>query len=96
MGILGEGMKVFAPHSERFIKKEGPLKIYNKMNENVAADLGIPFIDVRKVFLKKIPFYQLCYKHCVTYDGEHENDRGTIILAKMFSDVVSAWLTTSP
>lgn len=96
MGILGEGMKVFAPKSERFKKKEGPLKIYNKMNEDAAADLGIPFINVRKAFLKKVPFYQLCYKHCVTFDGEHQNDRGAIIIAKMFSDVISAWLTSSP
>lgn len=88
-------MKLFAPHSERFIKKEASLKIYNSMNEDVAAHFGIPFINVRKAFLNKIPFYQLCYKHCVTYDGEHENERGTIIVAKLFSDVLSAWLTSS-
>ena len=93
-GILGEGAKLFAPHSERFIKKEMMLESYNSINENIASTFRIPFIDVRKAFLNKIPFYQLCYKYCVTYDGEHENERGTVVIGKLFADVLSKWLTS--
>lgn len=93
--MLGEGIRLFAPNSDRFFKKENMLNAYNIMNEDVANSLNIPFIDVRKAFLAKIPFYQLCYKNCVTADGEHENNRGTIIVAKLFSDVLSKWLTSA-
>jgi hypothetical protein len=93
-GVLGEGARLFAPNSDRFFKKEKMLNAYNLMNEEVADGLNIPFIDVRKAFLAKIPFYQLCYKHCVTQDGEHENNRGTVIVAKLFSDALSKWLTS--
>lgn len=95
VGVLGEGKKLFAPHSDRFIQKESMLNTYNKFNENIANTMGVPFIDVRKAFLSKVPFYQLCYKHCVTYDGEHENNRGADIVAKLFADSLSYWLTSS-
>ena len=95
IGILGEGAKLFAPRSERFNNKERMLKIYNSMNENIAKSFSIPFIDVRRTLSKKIPFFQLCYKNCVTYDGEHSNERGALVIAKLFAEVLSKWLTSS-
>jgi hypothetical protein len=92
-GVLGEGVKLFAPNSDRFIKKEAMLNSYNSINQDVASALGVPFINVRKQFLEKVPFYQLCYKNCITVDGVHENERGALIVAKLFSDVLSTWLT---
>lgn len=71
------------------------LKLYNSMNENIARSFSIPFIDVRRTLSKKIPFFQLCYKNCVTYDGEHSNERGALVIAKLFAEVLSKWLTSS-
>ena len=94
-GILGEGKKLFAPYWEsRYKHKEPMLNDYNLMNEAVATQYHIPFINVRDAFLEYVPFYQLCYSKCVTYDGEHENARGTVIVAKLFSDVLSGWLSS--
>lgn len=92
-GVLGEGAKLFAPNSDRFIKKEAMLNSYNSINQDIASALHIPFINVRKKFLEKVPFYQLCYKNCITVDGVHENERGALIVAKLFSDILSTWLT---
>jgi hypothetical protein len=69
------------------------LNYYNMMNEHVAVQYNIPFINVRSAFLAAVPFYQLCYSKCVTFDGEHENNRGTIIVAKLFSQVLAGWLS---
>ena len=94
-GVLGEGRKLFKPSgSTRFIQKEGMLNDYNTMNEIVATKYHIPFINVRQAFLDYIPFYQLCYSKCVTFDGEHENERGTVIVAKLFSATLSEWLSS--
>lgn len=94
-GVLGEGMMLFAPSgSARFQHKESMLNDYNLMNELVATKYHIPFINVRQAFLEYIPFYQLCYSRCVTFDGEHENERGTVIVAKLFSATLSDWLSS--
>ena len=94
-GVLGEGKKLFKPsESARFKHKEGMLNDYNTMNEVVATKYHIPFINVRQAFLEYIPFYQLCYSKCVTFDGEHENERGTVIVAKLFSATLSEWLSS--
>jgi hypothetical protein len=68
------------------------LNDYAKMNEELAGEYGIPYIDVRKAFLEAIPFHQLYYRGCVTYDGEHLNARGMKIVAKLFVSTVQQWL----
>ena len=95
-GVLGEGKKLFAPYwQSRFQYKEDMLDTYNQMNELVASDYHIPFINMRQAFLDASPFYQLCYSKCVTFDGEHVNARGTDIVAKLFSATLSEWLSSS-
>lgn len=34
----------------------------------------------------------LILKHCVTYDGEHENEYGTLIVADLMSKTLFEWL----
>ena len=65
------------------------------MNQEIAAEYGISFIDVRKAFTDAIPFHQLYYRGCVTYDGEHLNARGMKIVAKLFVSTLTQWLTKS-
>lgn len=91
-GVLGEGHRYFAPKEDRFHNKEVMLDWYTTLNKETAASLDVPYIDVRQAFLDFIPSYQLCYSLCVTYDGEHENDRGTVIVAKLFAQSLSTWL----
>ena len=91
-GVLGEGHKFFAPKPGRFHNKEAALNWYTTLNKETAASLDVPYIDIRQAFLDFIPSYQLCYSLCVTYDGEHENNRGTIIVAKLFAKSLSTWL----
>ena len=93
--VLGEGHKFFAPKEERFTNKEEPLNWYTLLNKEVAASVQVPYIDMRQAFLDYIPSYQLCYSLCVTFDGEHENNRGTIIVAKHFAKTISIWLSTA-
>ena len=71
------------------------LNDYASMNQEIAAEYDIPFIDVRKAFTDAIPFHQLYYKGCVTYDGEHLNARGMKIVAKLIVSTLSQWLTKS-
>ena len=66
------------------------------MNADIAEAHGIPYIDVRKAFMEVIPFHQLYYKGCVTYDGEHLNSRGMKIAAKLFvGTILEQWLVPS-
>lgn len=89
---MGEGGMLFAPDEGRFRDKEPMLEAYSTINKQAATRVGIPYIDVRRAFLDFIPSYQLCYSRCVTLDGEHENDRGTVILARLFATSLSNWL----
>jgi hypothetical protein len=93
-GVLGEGAKLFAPKEERFQNKEEMLDDYSAMNKQVANLFKIPYIDIRAAFMAYVPSYQLCYSLCVTIDGEHENERGTKIVAKHFADTLGLWLSS--
>ena len=83
-----------SPDEERFFDKEPMLDAYTIMNKQVASSFKIPYIDVRAAFLAYVPWFQLCYSLCVTFDGEHENERGTKIVSKMFAQTLSEWLIT--
>jgi hypothetical protein len=92
-GVCGETKAAWGqPNSERFNQKTPILNLYTDMNREIADLTGIPFINVREAFLDAVPWYQLCYRYCVTYDGEHENERGTRIVARLFADALRPWL----
>ena len=50
------------------------------MNRNIATNQKIPYVDIRAEFLSLIPPLR-GFSGCLTKDGEHENERGTIVLA---------------
>jgi hypothetical protein len=92
-GLCGEtSAALFQPHSQRFHKKTPILNQYTEMNRELAEEFNIPFMDIRKALLDKIPWCQLSYAWCVTLEGEHHNERGTRIIAKIFADTLKSWL----
>ena len=94
-GVLSEThAALFQPNTQdRFHNKWPIMRRYTGINLDVAAEFGIPFINIRQAFLDYVPWYQLCYAWCVTYDGEHENERGTKIVAKLFASTINDMLS---
>ena len=61
--------------------------MYITMTRNAALSVpGVSYIDIRTRFLEAIPSWRSKYRGWVTVDGEHPNDRGTWIEAKLFAD----------
>ena len=90
-GLLGEGSVLLSP---RFEGKGDMLDAYVEINRRVSIDMGVEFIDVRKVLLENIPVYWVFNRWYLTLDGEHLNRRGTKIVASLFADTISRWLET--
>ena len=59
--------------------------------QNLSASL---LLMLGEHYLKN-PIFQLCYTYCITYNGEHESERGALVIAKLFAEAFSKWLTTS-
>ena len=69
------------------------LRRYTEINKQIVASYpSVPYIDMRQAFLNAIPRTYYGYMGCLTIDGEHENENGSIIVAKMFSDQLLSWL----
>ena len=86
--ILGEGPIGLQSH---FKNKNGMLDAYRTLTRNAAQEAGVPYIDMRAAFLKAIPNWWLFYAGIVTVDGEHPNDKGASIEAKLFANQINAW-----
>lgn len=71
--------------------KSSMLDDYRKINEDIANELDVDYIDMRKAFLRAEPTYWVYPAYRLTLDGEHPNDRGTGIIAKQFAMQISAW-----
>ena len=92
-GLLGESRwALFQPNNALFHSKWPILDAYSAMNRKVAGDRGLSFIDVRGTFLDQIPWTQMAYAWCLTVDGEHENVAGTVVVARLFAEVLRGWL----
>ena len=92
-GLLGENpdtVLAFCP--ERFDGKKDMLDAYRKINQQVAAEFGVDYIDLRTSLVDAIPFYWTFYKFWVTKDGEHLNYRGSVILANLFAEALDKYL----
>ena len=86
-GLLGEGpMRPF--NIPRFTNKEIMLNAYVDINKQVARQYGIAYFDVRYELKKALPWYRLYYNGYVTRDGEHPNERGTLIEAEVVSNLL--------
>lgn len=58
----------------------------------MADKYSVPYIDMRQAFVDSIPSYWIYYKGYVTEDGEHENERGTQIVADLIATELNTWL----
>lgn len=67
---------------------------YCLIARSVAAQYNVPYLDFRGELKKAIPWYRLWYTGYVTKDGEHTNERGTLLLAKMISNQLLQWFET--
>ena len=80
MAIAGPG--VLLPETTKFQM----LNEYRDINIAIATSFNMDYIDVRSVFLGSMRDGQ-----DPTKDGEHPNELGTILLAKIFSKVIKYW-----
>ena len=67
---------------------------YCTIDRTIAAKYRVPYLDVRGHLERAIPWWRLWYAGYVTKDGEHTNERGTLILAKIFSKQLLQWFQT--
>ena len=90
-GLLGEGIILL---QSRFWRKQRMLNDYRKMNQEICAAQGIDYVDFRSALLNALPFWHMLYKGWVTVDGEHECERGAVIISKLIADCLrDNWLS---
>lgn len=82
--VLGEG----PIKPRRFWGKNPMLDDYRQINIDVTNSLKVYYMDIRQAFLDIIPFWWLFNSKYLTVDGEHENSRGTEIVASFFADAI--------
>lgn len=85
--LLGEG-RLSLPWDWRH--KGAMLDEYRTMNRDIANAMNVTYLDIRKTFRDKIPWYWMIYYSLLTVDGEHMNFEGSKILAKLFGDQLKA------
>lgn len=87
--LLGESTFLQKPY---FRGREGIIKHYISLNEQVAGELNCTFIDMHQHFLRHLPStWHLSYYY-LTLDGEHPNRYGTHIIAQIFGEHLQEWL----
>lgn len=92
-GVLGENPDaMFSFQPPRFEDKKDMLDAYRLINQQVAAEFGVDYIDLRTSLVQAVPFYWTWYKWWLTKDGEHLNYRGSIILADLFAEALDEYL----
>lgn len=92
--VLGEG-PLLAPINAPlwvYYNKIKMLDRYVRLNQHIALKLGIPYMNIRQAFLNALPPGRVVYSGCLTTDGNHENENGAIIVAKIFSETLYEWL----
>lgn len=90
-GFLGEGwLKLGLP--ARFQGKEKMLETYLQINKRVARSHNATFINIRRIFQRSIPWYWIIYKGYFTVDGEHLNEHGVNVAAKIFAKAINDFL----
>ena len=97
--LMGEGPlyninpinKLASWHGE-YLAKRKVYDQYRDVNIGIAAAFTIPYLDIRQRFLDHIPKKRLGFRNCLTDDGEHENERGTYIVAKSFAETLLSFI----
>ena len=98
--LLGEGPVILNDKSafiDVYASKEEMLNDYREMNEEIAQEFNVPYIDIRKAFLDVLATTTWPYNNgCITQDGEHPNENGAVVEANLFSAMINVWLRSSP
>lgn len=89
--ILGEGLFFRQYLYVSRENKKSMLNDYRQINIDIAEELGVDYIDMRKAYLQALPAYWFFPAYHLTLDGEHPNDRGTGIIVKQFAKQISEW-----
>lgn len=72
----------------------GMLDDYCQIAREIARKYEVPYLDIRGELKKAVPWWRLWYSGYVTKDGEHTNERGTQLLAKMIAEQLLQWFET--
>ena len=87
--LLGEG-PIFL-RTSWLKKKPEYFDTYINLTRTAALSVpGVQYIDIRTEFQNAIPWWWKFYGGWVTIEGEHPNDRGAWIEAKLFADQLNA------
>ena len=81
-------------HDVVSVRSLGMLDDYCQIDRTIAANHHVPYLDIRGSLQRAIPWWRLWYAGYVTKDGEHTNERGTLILAEIFSKQLLQWFQT--
>ena len=96
-GILGEGKKnginLKKPEKAKFVVKgkEEMLDYYRDTNKVVTESVGFVYVDIRSEFLE-LTKTKSWYTGHITMDGEHPNERGTVVICNFFIAAIRKWL----
>ncbi len=83
--LLGEGPIILPPRFRP--KNKEYFDTYIQLTRTAALSVpDVEYIDIRAQFLQAIPWWWKFRGGWVTLEGEHPNDRGTWIEAKLFAD----------
>lgn len=61
---------------------------YIKINQEISEYNSVQYINMNHAFRSALPAHYYGYYGCVTTDGEHPNDNGATIIAKMFTETL--------
>ena len=65
---------------------------YVGINRKICTQEKIPYMDFRGLYKSLLPSSWNDYMGCMTGDGEHQNDQGTQVIAKLFAQTLLSWL----
>jgi len=91
--LLTEAFGVFAPNTPRFSARTKRKQAeYREALQAIAAERGVPFIDLSTPFAADVEPWRLVYRGCVTRDGEHANAHGATIMARLYAQQIQRWM----
>lgn len=90
--LMGEGSMSWSVSYQEYQNRQQIMDEYRDLNAGIAGAFGIPYIDLRDMFLSALPVYHIGYDTCLTKDGEHVNEAGATIIAKAIAIQLMQWL----
>mmetsp|Transcript_17136 Transcript_17136/g.24800 ORF Transcript_17136/g.24800 Transcript_17136/m.24800 type:complete len:285 (+) Transcript_17136:27-881(+) len=76
----------------RFFQRQPILETFLELNKKICAETNVTYLDLHTSLKRVIPKAWMFYKSFVTADGEHENHRGSVIIADALAEAVGVWL----